>query len=244
MDNAFDYESWLSVHTGYCQRHRCRLTAADCDKQRLGSQGECGDLRCQGCGGLDNQPETVDEIGEYGKARPLLQLVKPFIVEESGTSLPSLIREQSEQESCLPGGDEELARELQRLFFENEDESAISNDDVNETADCLDEDDFEDEIMRLFPELREFIEESEPELIDCGCEIDRERIGSEAKHGKKYAVYMGRCKRCGGYMDNIREMQFVEKWDDDVYRCLACGWRTSPAYAWNRVNPHLAGWKG
>jgi len=48
-------------------------------------------------------------------------------------------------------------------------------------------------------------------------------------------VFMGRCRRCGGWMQNTIERHGGER-DDNVYRCIACGWRTSPEYEANRKN--------
>jgi predicted SprT family Zn-dependent metalloprotease len=47
-------------------------------------------------------------------------------------------------------------------------------------------------------------------------------------------VFMGRCPRCRGFMQNDRERQFNER-DEHVYRCFTCGWRTSPIYNENRA---------
>ncbi|ABK99996.1 hypothetical protein [Pelobacter propionicus] len=47
-------------------------------------------------------------------------------------------------------------------------------------------------------------------------------------------VYIGRCRRCGGYMLNALE-RHDGIIDDDVYRCFSCGWRTSKTYETNRI---------
>lgn len=235
LNTSIDYEAWLAVNTAFCKRHRCRLTLADCDLQRRNSQGTLSDLRCQGCAGLDNQPEAVDEFREFGKARPLLQLVRPIIGEDSrqqlaekeapGEETSARISEQAERETCLDGGDKKLARELQRIFLE-EDDPAMFDEEIDCPAVCID-----DEVLRLFPELREFIEEG----AEAGNEGRKGRIAAKSKqHTNKCAVYIGRCKRCNGYMINALERHGGIK-DDDVYRCFTCGWRTSPVYQFNRL---------
>jgi hypothetical protein len=232
LDNSLDHEAWLALNTAFCQRHRCRLTVADCDSQRLSSQGESGDLRCQSCGGLDDQPEAIDEIGEYGKTtqRHLKLVTPPVSVDAAAQIDPFAVM---------------LLSILNEKDYVVEAEFEPVEEELDYAAAYIDEDDLDDEVMQLFPELRGFIEECNSTPIAAENESRRERPGSKSNHCRdKYAVYMGRCERCGGYMDNTRETQFAEKWDDDVHRCLACGWRTSPAYAWNRENPHLAGWKG
>lgn len=49
------------------------------------------------------------------------------------------------------------------------------------------------------------------------------------KGPRRFAVFMGRCPRCKGYMINSPERD-----DHDAHRCLTCGYRTSPGYVWNR----------
>jgi hypothetical protein len=57
---AVDYDTWLEANGGaYCFRHRCRMTANACQVQQQHSRAEIGDMRCHGCGGLDNQPDTA-----------------------------------------------------------------------------------------------------------------------------------------------------------------------------------------
>lgn len=232
LDNSLDYEAWLAVNTAFCTRHRCRLTAVDCDRQRLNSQGEHSDLRCQGCGGLHDQPEAIDEIGEYGKATQRhLKLVTPPV--------------SADAEAVLDPFAVMLLSILNEKYDGVEAEFEPMEEELDYVDDYIDEDDLDDEVLQLFPELRGFIEECNSAPIAAENENLRGKPQLKTKQYRdKYAVYMGRCERCGGYMDNTRETRFAGKWDDDVHRCLACGWRTSPAYAWNRENPHLAGWKG
>ena len=48
---------WLAFNqAGYCQRMRATITAAACASNQKQSSLDC---RCDGCGGLDNQPEKM-----------------------------------------------------------------------------------------------------------------------------------------------------------------------------------------
>lgn len=237
MDSSLYYDAWLAVNAAFCIRHRCRLTVVDCDRQRLNSQGIRGDLRCQGCEGLNNQPEAIDHIGEYGTVRPQLLSVSPVYkgmpelspaeIEDAELKSAARISEQAVPGigldlDCLNNlGNVGDALDLDNLNALVGDNGALARE-LQLLFMCDDEEvETQAEIAALFKETKDRREKS-----------------------KRYAVYQGRCHRCGGYMDNTRENQFMEKWDDDVYRCLACGWRTSPAYAWNRNNLHLADWRG
>lgn len=95
-----------------------------------------------------------------------------------------------------------------------------------------DPDEIHAQLMQLFPDLS-VLEPSE--TTDDAA--DQERQGRRTKRGytrRKYAVYKGRCRRCGGYMTNDIEWHDGTK-DDEIYRCFTCGWRTSPEYTWNRA---------
>lgn len=84
--------------------------------------------------------------------------------------------------------------------------------------------DLDDEmLLALFPELADDPSPDFPRFSEYQTEAPRR------------AVYRGRCIKCWGYMENTRERQ-----DDNVFRCLACGWRTSPDYEHNRAI-HRAG---
>ncbi|HEY3309869.1 MAG TPA: hypothetical protein VGJ93_15560 [Desulfuromonadaceae bacterium] len=71
-----------------------------------------------------------------------------------------------------------------------------------------------------------------PELARDGdaAPLNYQRFTEYQEAVKPRAVYRGRCKRCLGYMEDVRE------WHDDyVFHCLECGWRTSPEYERNRA---------
>jgi hypothetical protein len=120
-------------------------------------------------------------------------------------------------------------------ILDDEEENVESDpQDVNES--WIDRDDLDDEVLRLFPELQEFIEEPGTDTINTGDETQGKiRRVESVQHRDKYSVYMGRCGRCKGYMTNDIECHDGIK-DDDIYRCFTCGWRTSPVYQWNRNN--------
>lgn len=89
----------------------------------------------------------------------------------------------------------------------------IPGDDFDDVE--LDLDD--EQLLALFPELAEDDEADLP--------LFTERMTKAPRR----SVFKGRCKRCGGYVEDTRE-----RFDDDVFHCLQCGWRTSPEYERNR----------
>ena len=237
MKNDFDYALWLSANTAYCKRHRCRLTLDDCTRQRKKSQGEFSDLRCQGCGGLDNQPEAVDLIGGPGWVEPRrLHIVKP-------TNAETLPVDSAEKE-------EPQTQTAARISAEVEQETAFDLDCLNVLNSCENTFDFA-AITALTGDNGELARELQYLFMEEDEEVEtKEEIAAlftktrDTAKPRRFAVYQGRCTRCGGYVENTREQGIDRRWDDDAHRCLACGWRTSPAYAWNRENPHLSGWRG
>lgn len=77
------------------------------------------------------------------------------------------------------------------------------------------------------------------ELLSIFAEWDEELLPErKAKKSRRggVAVFLGRCRRCGGYMLNAIEKQMGTR-DEEVYRCVCCGWRTSPIYEFNRNEP-------
>lgn len=132
--------------------------------------------------------------------------------------------EKDEPEDETPSGSASTAAENDDFSALNEIiddlfENPLPGDDFDDVE--LDLDD--DELLRFFPEL------AEDPLPDFP------RFSEYQTEAPRHAVYRGRCTKCGGYVDNTRERQ-----DDNVFRCLACGWRTSPEYEHNRAI-HAAG---
>ena len=92
----------------------------------------------------------------------------------------------------------------------------------NNLADVeLDLDD--EQLLALFPDFVRKSDKTED------TETHYQRFMEQQKAAKRRVIYNGRCKRCGGYVENIREYE-----DYNVFRCLACGWRTGPEYEFNR----------
>jgi len=103
--------------------------------------------------------------------------------------------------------------------------------------DSIDEEDIDDELVKLFPEFAEFIEDQEPAPVAAGgpgkAVAGRKVRDRKERTGKRYAVYMGRCERCSGYMISCVE-RYLDTKEDDQYKCVNCGWRVSPTLQWNR----------
>lgn len=180
--------AWQAAHgAAWCHRLAATITHAACEENQLRSTHKFGDLRCLGCGGLENQAEPRP-------VRPVLAAVWDADEEHDE---PETAAANNVGDTDRPGGgldDEELEELLADLF----------------PADDSDEDD-----------------DKQPAPIN----LDDQ---PEAKP-RSVSVYVGRCARCGsGYMSNDLEKQFNVR-DESVYRCHACGWRTSPAYENNRA---------
>lgn len=94
-------------------------------------------------------------------------------------------------------------------------EDPVPGDDFDDVE--LDLDD--ETLLKLFPEL----------TMDDDNDTEK-RFTEYQEAAPRYAIYHGRCKRCGGYMENTREWH-----DDNVFHCLECGWRTGPEYEINRA---------
>ncbi|GFO61179.1 hypothetical protein GMST_35040 [Geomonas silvestris] len=105
-------------------------------------------------------------------------------------------------------------------------QAGYHSDDLGDSL--IDEDELDDLLSVLFPEFQESQPISAPlsqSFTKC----------LNAHKPRKVAVYIGRCRKCGGYMIHAPERQFDQR-DEEVYRCFSCSWRTSPGYSWNRIN--------
>jgi hypothetical protein len=122
-------------------------------------------------------------------------------------------------------GEDPFVEMLQSIL--KSDLNELDSEDVDEEIDLsdffTDLDDLDSGILDQFSELRDLLDDSEPDIP----------VRKKEPKPKKYAVYQGRCQRCGGYMVWDIEGQFGNR-DDDVYRCYNCGWRISPIYLFNR----------
>ncbi len=94
----------------------------------------------------------------------------------------------------------------------------LPGDDFDDVVINLDD----EQLLALFPELAR--DEDDDTLPGF------QRFTEYQTTMPRYAVYRDRCKKCGGYVENCREWN-----DDNVFRCLACGWRTGPEYESNRA---------
>jgi len=71
MHMALTTDEWLMLNTGYCNRLSASVTVAVCEgNQKIGRE-KFGDLRCAGCGGLDDQRL----ISPLKNGRSVLELV-------------------------------------------------------------------------------------------------------------------------------------------------------------------------
>lgn len=115
-----------------------------------------------------------------------------------------------------------LAGALQDILNGKEDEGALEDPEAEEL-----DDESEEELNSFHYKLLALME----------CDVEKpeteHRPRPEKTRNRRFAVYIGRCRRCSGYMVNTPERQFTEH-DDETYRCFSCGWWTSPAYEWNR----------
>ncbi len=160
-------------------------------------------------------------------------------------------REKFGEERCAGcGGLEDQVREPERrspiVIYSEPEPEEIPGVDPEVDDDEFGQDYFPAEIEETTIQekgLNDFQRELLAQLEDDWEEDEPERRPEPKKKLKRrYAVYLGRCPRCSGYMVNIPEFHDSIR-DDDVYRCFTCGHRTSPTYEWNRLQL-TAGRKG
>jgi hypothetical protein len=186
---------------------------AACGQNRGRSGSDC---RCEGCGGLHEQPLPLPALRLISPARP------EYEEEPEKTALPDAPDAAECHQDEFTSHDQVLA-EAEDLVFLNDLDIELSDEQLEAFCPGLSKD------------IGELLTEETPLLDEKARPDRRERI----PHRRKVAVFMGRCHKCGGYMANDRERQFSEK-DEEVYRCFTCGWRVSPVYAFNRANPGKA----
>lgn len=227
-----DYDEWYAVHSAaWCHRMAARITAAACERNRKKSRGIWEDYRCAGCGGLDNQPEPIRDGG------PVLMLLPGGLDDYQGPGT----RDQGPEDRNQGRGDRDGAEPPEQgeerftaEFWEDDDpEEEDAELDLAELAEI--------DLESLDPLTRDLLRalhikipgeedpEEEPEQLFVELPDPPERRG-------KVAVFMGRCVRCDGAM-----MHAAREWrDDENYRCLNCGWYTSPKLEerrryWSRI---------
>lgn len=185
------YDTWMMLNAAaWCHRLSATITHATCEENQHYSAKKCGDLRCQGCGGLEHQV-----------APQLAQIRHPLELDGGGDTTAA--------ESI--SGFAALNNVIDGLY----DNPTAADEFIDVEIDLSDE-----QLLQLFPELAggdEITEEEERRFKEYQTEAPRRE------------VYRGSCQRCGGFMDNVREFQ-----DNNVWRCLACGWRDGREYRQNR----------
>lgn len=98
---------------------------------------------------------------------------------------------------------------------------------------CLPEDESEDFPVSEPEELNDFHLQMLA-LLDGDDEPESLRKPRKNNRPHRYAIPLGRCPRCKGYLVTAPE-KWCGEYDYDTYRCFACGHRTSPGYEWNRT---------
>lgn len=200
--------AWQAANgAAWCGRLNATITLSHCEKQRQRSGTKWGDLRCKGCGGLFDQGQSKPRRASRSLVRSVDIMIDRAEVNEPK---PNTASDENDGLACLD-------KIIDGLY----DEPALGDDFEDVELDLDDE-----QLLALFPELS--VEDDEADFPPMA-----------ARHTEtpRRAVFRGRCKRCGGYMDNTREHQ-----DDNVFHCLACGWRTAPEYERNRTMQTAGGY--
>ena len=227
---AYDYQEWLAVHAGYCRRLAANITHAACQSNQCISSGMNGDLRCSGCGGLDDQPApearrttlTVIEGCHHSPVPPMEELDP--LSRAFTAALQEILDEDREQWL-----DDEL---VDGLRDDDLDGSEPQNTLENAGAAGLDP-----LTQLLLSELQRDDKENNQEMETIWLEIVE-----QPQRKQRVQVYVGRCMRCEGYMVHAAKECHDGIVDDEIYRCFCCGWRVSPAYDYNRKHPGV-GWR-
>lgn len=193
------YAAWQAANGA----EYCKRLSAIITLNQCEQQQQCrrDDYRCRGCAGLYNQ----DEIKQVRRNPTLIRTVDQIIATSEANTPPLRNARKFDSITVLDGIIDDLYT------------NPLPGDDFEDVE--LDLDD--EAILALFPELATNEDEDN--------EINFPRFAEYQTAMPRYAVYKGRCRTCGGYMDNVRERH-----DDNVFRCLACGWRTGPEYEQNR----------
>jgi hypothetical protein len=132
--------------------------------------------------------------------------------------LPLVLVEDPEVDECPAGIQEEPEEECDLSDVEEDD---LDEDDLDV---CIDKGGLSDFNRKMLGILQSEPERSELEPLTV----------PGKKGGRLHAVFVGRCPRCRGFMIPSPEYQGDQR-DTGVYRCQACGWRTSPIYEQNRM---------
>jgi hypothetical protein len=198
--------AWQAANgAAYCNRITATITQQQCKLNQCNSNN---DNRCRGCAGLFNQDEAKQVHQDLSLLRSNDKIIAAAEANEPKTSTAN----------DPDDGFAALDEIIDGLY-----ENPKQGDDFDDLE--LDLDD--EQLLALFPELAK--------NKDNDSSTDFQRFTEYQTAMPRYAVYHGRCKKCGGYVANCREWH-----DDNVFRCLACGWRTGVEYERNKVL-HAAG---
>jgi len=211
MHIALSFDSWIVENTLFCNRYHARFTPGACGRQRK----QFGDLLCAGCAGLEVQARELPRV------EPVVSICE---TKTEVRSIAPLTRAFTAILQEILDGDEWVDEvqddpQPQDIFPENAESAEI--DPVTKF---------------LLEQLQVLDEEDEPDL-----EAARVETREPAERVRRVRVYVGRCLKCAGYMVHAAKECHDGTPDDEIYRCWNCGWRTSPAYEFNRKHPGL-GW--
>lgn len=207
------YLAWQALNgAAHCHRLSAKITKNQCEinSQSARSFGDWGGCECSSaCHGLQDQNLSV----KPAKAPPVLlwdngSNEMPPETEDCTIVAPAI--------ACPPDDEIDGLAALDEIIDRLYDDPAPNDDFTDIELDLDDE-----QLLALFPELAK--DKDDDNLQDF------QRFTEYQEAAPRYAIYRGRCKRCGGYVANTRERH-----DDNVFRCLECGWRTGIEYERNR----------
>lgn len=202
------YLAWQAAHgVALCHRMASTISLEKCEYNQRNLRG---DYRCRGCAGLFSQDAEKQVRRNLSLERSIDRIIEKSEANARGLSPAA-------QHGSVSTSAEKDAFAALDAIIDGLIDDPLPGDDLHDLE--LDLDD--EQLLALFPEL-ELSEEEDNE-------INYPRFTEYQTAMPRYAVYRGRCKKCGGYVENCRERQ-----DDNVFRCLSCGWRTGPEYANNR----------
>ena len=202
-------EIWLSMHTRYCLRYRARLTADTCQKNSKASATLGGDLRCFGCFGLQDQPELSPK-------KPVFTVIQGGAGNEVNWSL----------EPQPPPADTWNQIEL---WEEPEPEKPKAQEPDRVSPVITDSLTYE-----LLASLNAWVEDEDEKPEKNEAPRRRVALPDIPDQARRVKVYTGHCERCKGFMMYTAKETGNDGIDDEVYRCIGCGWRVSPVYQENR----------
>lgn len=126
---------WQATHgVAWCQRMSATISHATCEENKRRSVNKYGDLRCQGCGGLDNQNESQE-----------LKTVCTWNTEELSATRPD----------AAPGSASATAENDPFAALDNIIDQLYEDPMPGDDFDDVELDLTDDELLQLFPEFAE-----------------------------------------------------------------------------------------